>query len=110
SCTVKTVWTGARRREPLSSLVSRIIGIFHVNVHDADEDEDNDSEKDTEEGNEVDEHEVPAATPFEAYVDDEVANEMDGYTYSGPDRVVHEDDENAFGPEDGEDVVHEFEE
>jgi len=59
----------------------------------------------------VDEHEVPAsATPFEAYVDDEVANEMDEYSYSGLDQVVNEDNEDDLGPEDGEDVVHEFEE
>jgi hypothetical protein len=58
----------------------------------------------------VDEHEVPAATPFGAYVDDEVADEIDEYGYSGFDQVVSEeidDDEDALGPED---VVHEFEE
>jgi hypothetical protein len=31
----------------------------------------------------VDEHEVPAATPFGAYVGDEVADEIDEYGYSG---------------------------
>jgi len=35
---------------------------------------------------------------------------MDEYSYSGLDQVVNEDDEDALGPEDGEDVVHEFEE
>jgi hypothetical protein len=63
----------------------------------------------------VDQHEVPAAIPFWAYVDDEVADEIDEYDYSGSDQVVNEDDENeeieddedALGPEN---VVHEFEE
>jgi hypothetical protein len=32
---------------------------------------------------------------------------MDEYSYSGLDQVVNED-EDALGPEDGEDVVHEF--
>jgi hypothetical protein len=61
-------------------------------------------------------YEVPAVTPFVAYVDDEVADEMDEYGYSGLDQAVHEDDENdevnedkyASGPEDGEDVTNEF--
>jgi hypothetical protein len=61
-------------------------------------------------------YEVPAVTPFVAYVDDEVADEMDEYGYSGLDQVVDEDDENeevnedtyAFGPEDGENVTNEF--
>ena len=51
-------------------------------------------------------------------MDDEVADEMDEYGYSGLDRAVNEDDENegfednenSFDPEDGDDVAHEFEE
>jgi hypothetical protein len=58
-------------------------------------------------------YEVPAVTPFVAYVNDEVADEMDEYGYSGLDQVVDEDDENeevnentyAFGPGD---VTNEF--
>ena len=86
------------------------------------EDEDGDAEDEGEdeddlEGGEEGDEEVPAATPFEAYVDDEVADEMDEYGYSGLDQVINEDDENeeieddenAFGPEDGEDVANEFE-
>jgi hypothetical protein len=53
-------------------------------------------------------YKVPAATHFVAYVDDEleVAHEMDKYGYSGLDQVVNED-EDTFGPEDGEDVTNE---
>ena len=36
---------------------------------------------------------MPAATPFGAYVDDEVADEIDEYGYSGFDQVVNEDEE-----------------
>ena len=51
-------------------------------------------------------------------MDDEVADEMDEYGYSDLDHAVNEDDENKgvednenfFDPEDGDDVVHEFEE
>jgi hypothetical protein len=68
-----------------------------------------DEDEDDLEGGEEGDEEVPAATPFEAYVDDEVADEMDEYGYSGLDQVINEDDENAFGPEDGEDVTNEFE-
>ena len=75
-----------------------------------------DSDEDDLEGGEEGDEEVPAATPFEAYVDDEVADEMDEYGYSGLDQVINEDDENeeteddenAFGPEGGEDVMDEF--
>ena len=87
-------------------------------TEDEDGEDGEEVEDDLEGGEEGDEEEVPAATPFEVYVDDEVADEMDEYGYSGLDQVVNEDDEseeieddeNAFGPEDGEDVVHEFEE
>jgi len=76
-----------------------------------------DSDEDSEEGNEL-EHEVPAATPFVAYVDDKVADEMDEYGYSGLNQVANEDDENEeiddeedmFGPEDGEDMIDELDE
>jgi hypothetical protein len=51
-------------------------------------------------------YKVPAATHFVAYVDDEVADEMDEYGYSGLDQVVDEN-KDAFGPEDGEDVMNE---
>ncbi|OAX30962.1 hypothetical protein K503DRAFT_806517 [Rhizopogon vinicolor AM-OR11-026] len=37
---------------------------------------------------------LPAAAPFEVYVDGEVADEMDEYGYSGLDQVVNEGDEN----------------
>jgi len=89
---------------------------------DEEEDEDGDAEDEGEdeddlEGGEEGDEGVLAATPLEAYVDDEVADEMDEYGYSGLDRVINEDDENeeieddenAFGPEDGEDVTNEFE-
>ena len=67
-----------------------------------------DEDKDDLEGGEEEDEGVWAATPFEAYVDDEVADEMDEYGYSGLDQVINEDvenqeiedDENAFGPED----------
>jgi hypothetical protein len=50
---------------------------------------------------------VPAATHFVAYVDDEVADERDvKYGYSGLDQVVDED-EDAFGSENGEGVTNE---
>ncbi len=54
----------------------------------------------------MDEHEVPAATPFVAYVDDKVADEIDEYGYSGSDQVVNEDDEDEE-IEDDEDALYE---
>lgn len=60
--------------------------------------------------------EVPVSALFEAMVDDTVADEMDEYGYTGLDQVLDEDGageetDNAddFGPEDGEDVIDEFE-
>jgi len=90
------------------------------NDDDGEDDEgegEHDSDEDSKEGNEI-EHEAPAATPFAAYVDDQVADEMDEYGYSGLDQVANEDEENEeidddedmFGPEDGEDMINELDE
>jgi hypothetical protein len=53
-----------------------------------------------------------AVTPFVAYVDDEVADKMDEYGYSGQSMRMTNDEVNenryASGPEDGEDVINEF--
>jgi len=53
-----------------------------------------DEDEDDLEGGEEEDEGVWAATPFEAYVDDEVADEMDEYGYSGLDQVINEDVEN----------------
>ncbi|KAG1842750.1 hypothetical protein DFJ58DRAFT_731909 [Suillus subalutaceus] len=83
-------------------------------VGDSEEEADDSEETDSMDGEDGDE--VPA--PFEVMVDNTVADEMDEYGYSGLDQVLDEDgageetnnDVDDFGPEDGEDVMKEFEE
>jgi len=85
------------------------------NGEDDDDEGEHNSDNDSKEGNEL-KHEVSAATPFVAYVDDQVANEMDEYGYSGLDQVANEneeneeinDDEDMFRPKDREDMINEL--
>ncbi|KAG0691513.1 hypothetical protein DFH29DRAFT_884254 [Suillus ampliporus] len=77
---------------------------------------DNEADSTDDDDDDDDGNKVPVSALFEVMADDTVADEMDEYGYSGLDQVLDEDGtgeetDNAddFGPEDGEDVMNEFE-